>query len=86
MLTIMVTHVGAASNERVIFLSTGNHSFEIDRFTKKGRDIIRGAVVCAGKWGHTYIGSEHILLSIMEEGTSAAWGGFLKHLGTGESG
>lgn len=85
MLTIMVTHVGAASNERVIFLSTGNHSFEIDRFTKKGRDIIRGAVVCAGKWGHTYIGSEHILLSIMEEGTSAACAVLIKHSVTEEA-
>lgn len=54
-------------------------SFEIDRFTKKGREIIRGAVTCAGNWGHTYIGSEHILLSILEEGTSTANSILLKH-------
>ena len=47
-----------------------NRGFEIDRFTKKGREIIRGAINCAGNWGHTYRGSEHILLSILEEGTS----------------
>lgn len=85
MLTIMVTHVRAAYNERVIFLAAGNHSFEIDRFTKKGRDIIRGAVVCAGRWGHTYIGSEHILLSIMEEGASTACAVLIKHSVTVEA-
>lgn len=56
-----------------------NRGFEIDRFTKKGREIIRGAINCAGNWGHTYIGSEHILLSILEEGTSTANSILLKH-------
>ncbi|MDO5125169.1 MAG: ATP-dependent Clp protease ATP-binding subunit [Ruminococcus sp.] len=56
-----------------------NRSFEIDRFTKKGREIIRGAVTCAGNWGHTYIGSEHILLSILQDGNSTASSILLKH-------
>ncbi len=56
-----------------------NNNFEIDRFTKKGRDIIRGAVLCAGRWGHTYIGSEHLLLSILEDGTSTAYAVLTKH-------
>lgn len=60
-------------------MGINNRSFEIDKFTKKGRDIIRGAVSCAGSWGHTYIGSEHILLSIMEEGTSTAYSILTKH-------
>ena len=60
-------------------MGISNRSFEIERFTKKGREIIRGAVSCAGNWGHTYIGSEHILLSILEEGTSTANSILLKH-------
>lgn len=60
-------------------MGLNNRSFEIDRFTKKGREIIRGAVSCAGNWGHTYIGSEHILLSILEEGTSTANSILLKY-------
>ena len=60
-------------------MGIGNKSFEIDRFTKKGREVIRNAVSCAGSWGHTYIGSEHLLLSIMEEGTSTAYSILTKH-------
>ena len=60
-------------------MGTGSYSFEIDRFTKKSRDIIRGAAACAGSWGHTYIGSEHLLLSILDEGTSTACAVLLKH-------
>lgn len=69
----------------MIFLAAGNYSFEIDRFTKKGREIIRGAAVCAGKWGHTYIGSEHLLLAIMEEGASTACAVLTKHAVTTEA-
>ncbi|MGN0601384.1 MAG: ATP-dependent Clp protease ATP-binding subunit [Oscillospiraceae bacterium] len=60
-------------------MGINNRSFEIDKFTKKSREIIRGAVSCAGNWGHTYIGSEHILLSIMEDGTSTAYSILMKH-------
>lgn len=60
-------------------MGINNRSFEIEKFTKKGREIIRGAVSCAGSWGHTYIGSEHILLSIMEEGSSTAYSVLIKH-------
>ena len=60
-------------------MGISNRSFEIDKFTKKGREIIRSAVSYAGNWGHTYIGSEHILLSIMEEGTSTAYSILMKH-------
>ncbi|MBQ9375475.1 MAG: ATP-dependent Clp protease ATP-binding subunit [Ruminococcus sp.] len=60
-------------------MGLSSRSFEIDRFTKKSREIIRGAVSCAGGLGHTYIGSEHILLSILEEGTSTANAILLRH-------
>ena len=42
------------------------------KFTKKSVDIIEGAVEYASEMGHTYVGSEHILLSIMGEDTSDA--------------
>lgn len=60
-------------------MANNNRSFEIERFTKKARDIIRGAAVCAGKWGHTYIGSEHLLLAVLEEGASTASAVLMKH-------
>lgn len=43
-----------------------------NKFTKKSADIIEGAVVYASEMGHTYVGSEHILLSILGEDTSEA--------------
>ena len=42
------------------------------KFTKKSADIIEGAVVYASDMGHTYVGSEHLLLSILGEDTSDA--------------
>lgn len=47
--------------------------FDIERYTRKARELIRNAVSFAGKWGHTYIGTEHLLLSAAYgEGTTAA--------------
>lgn len=43
-----------------------------DKFTKKAVKIIDGAVTVASELGHTYIGSEHILLSMACEGSSKA--------------
>ncbi|MCQ2490058.1 MAG: ATP-dependent Clp protease ATP-binding subunit [Ruminococcus sp.] len=43
-----------------------------DKFTKKASEIIEGAVDAASEMGHTYVGSEHILLSMTRDGTSAA--------------
>lgn len=43
-----------------------------DKFTKKSIRIIDGAVTIASELGHTYIGSEHILLSMLNEGVSDA--------------
>lgn len=47
--------------------------FDMERFTPKAREIIRCCVSMAGKWGHTYIGTEHILLSCAyAEGSTAS--------------
>ncbi len=43
-----------------------------DKFTKKSASIIEGAIESASEMGHTYVGSEHILLSIANDGTSNA--------------
>lgn len=43
-----------------------------DKFTKKAAEIIEGAVDTASEMGHTYVGSEHILLSITRDGTTCA--------------
>lgn len=43
-----------------------------EKFTKKALLIIEGAIEYASELGHTYVGSEHILLSIAGEGNSDA--------------
>lgn len=43
-----------------------------DKFTQKAADIIQGAIDEASSLGHTYVGSEHIVLSISADGTSEA--------------
>lgn len=43
-----------------------------DRFTKRSVRIIEGAAAAASGLGHTYVGSEHILLSMTEDGNSKA--------------
>ncbi len=39
----------------------------MERFTKKAAAALGQALECAGRLGHTYIGSEHILLGILRE-------------------
>ena len=43
-----------------------------NRFTEKAEKALNGAVSIAEELGHTYIGSEHILLSLSKESNSAA--------------
>jgi len=43
-----------------------------DKFTKKSLRIIEGAVRSASELGHTYVGSEHLLLAISDCGSSKA--------------
>ena len=39
----------------------------MDRFTKKAAGALGEAMECAGRLGHTYIGSEHLLLGILRQ-------------------
>ncbi len=43
-----------------------------NRFTENAQAALNAAPVLASKFGHNYIGSEHILLGIMEKGPSLA--------------
>ena len=43
-----------------------------DKFSRKTLRLIEGAVRSASELGHTYIGSEHMLLSISEDGSTKA--------------
>ena len=43
-----------------------------DKFTRKSLKLIDGAVAAASELGHTYIGSEHMLLSISDDGSTRA--------------
>lgn len=48
------------------------YEFNPDEFTRKAREIIRRSLSLAGSLGHTYVGSEHILWAILDEGASTA--------------
>ncbi|MFA5658868.1 MAG: Clp protease N-terminal domain-containing protein, partial [Oscillospiraceae bacterium] len=47
--------------------------FNLENFTYKASSAINRAFSLAGEMGHTYIGSEHLLLGILDEGTSTAY-------------
>ena len=49
------------------------HDNLLENFTYKASSVINRAFSIAGELGHTYIGSEHILLGILDEGTSTAY-------------
>ena len=41
-------------------------------FTQKANEAMNLAIECAAKMGHTYIGTEHILMGLIEEQTGVA--------------
>jgi len=46
--------------------------FDTQRLTKKAREVLRLAASAAGRLGHTYIGTEHILIGMLDEGGCTA--------------
>lgn len=68
--------------ERVSLME--HYGLNTERFTAKGRDVIHLAVNLAGRWGHTYVGSEHLLLACARCEGSAASAALLKHAVTFE--
>ncbi len=43
-----------------------------ERFTNKAKQALELAAMEAGEFGHNYVGTEHILLGLLEEGTGVA--------------
>ena len=41
-------------------------------FTKKAQDLIKRSIASASRMGGTYVGSEHLLLAILDDGTTSA--------------
>ena len=50
-----------------------------NRFTEKAERALNNAIKIAEDFGHTYIGSEHILLSLTKESESSACAILTKH-------
>ena len=46
--------------------------FDTQRLTKKAREVLRLAASAAGRLGHTYVGTEHILIGMLDEGGCTA--------------
>lgn len=45
---------------------------KFNKFTEKAENVIKNAIDIAGKLGHTYVGSEHILLGLLSEKNGVA--------------
>ena len=45
----------------------------IDRFTEQAREAISLAVDAAGELGHSYVGTEHLLIGLLQEGSGVAY-------------
>lgn len=56
-----------------------HYGFNTERFTRRGKEVIQLAVSLAGSWGHTYVGTEHLLLACAECENSAAGTALFKH-------
>jgi ATP-dependent Clp protease ATP-binding subunit ClpA len=46
--------------------------YNFKNFTQKANDALNLAIAAAETMGHTYIGSEHLLLGLLREGTGVA--------------
>ena len=46
--------------------------YEFKNFTQKANKALNLAMTSAGEMGHTYIGTEHLLLGLVKEGSGVA--------------
>ncbi len=53
-------------------MKEGNSMYQFKGFTQKANEAINLALKNAGEMGHTYVGTEHLLLGLIEEGTGVA--------------
>jgi ATP-dependent Clp protease ATP-binding subunit ClpC len=47
-------------------------SYKLDRFTKRARQVLMLAQAEAQRLGHRFIGTEHLLLGLLQEGEGGA--------------
>ena len=47
--------------------------YRFQGFTEKANTALNLAITCAGELGHDYIGSEHVMLGLLKEGTGVAF-------------
>lgn len=50
-----------------------NCMYKFNGFTEKANNALNLAIESAQKFGHTYIGSEHILIGLLKEGSGLAY-------------
>ena len=48
--------------------------YRFNSFTQKANEVLNLAIKAAGEYGHNYVGSEHILIGLLKEGTGVAAG------------
>ena len=46
--------------------------YRFKRFTEKANTALNMAMTAAREMGHTYVGTEHLLLGLLREGTGVA--------------
>ena len=46
--------------------------YRFNSFTQKANEVLNLAIKAAGEYGHNYVGSEHILIGLLKEGTGIA--------------
>ena len=46
--------------------------YNFDGFTSKANEALNKAISCAERLGHTYVGSEHLLLGLLSIGSGVA--------------
>ena len=44
----------------------------VNHFTQKAQNALNRSLQCAREMGHTYVGTEHLLLGLIAEGDSIA--------------
>ena len=52
--------------------------YRFNSFTQKANDVLNLAIKAAENFGHTYIGSEHILIGVLKETQATEQSCFLK--------
>jgi Clp amino terminal domain, pathogenicity island component len=62
----VLTELGVAEAPAVAAEAAGRDALRRLRFTEDGRIAMRGALTAALKLGHNYIGTEHLLLGILQ--------------------